>query len=68
LGEIFLYQKRIDDAVQALERAIAIAPQMRQAHYRLGQAYEAKGLHEKAQAELERANSLPPMAPHGSLN
>ena len=63
LGEIYLYQKRVDDAVQALERAVAIAPQMKQAHYRLGQAYEAKGLHTQAQEELDRANSLSPVAP-----
>ena len=63
LGEIYLYQKRIDDAVQVLERAVAIMPQMKQAHYRLGQAYEAKGLHRKAQEELDRANSLSSTAP-----
>ena len=36
---------------------------MKQAHYRLGQAYEAKGLHRKAQEELDRANSLSSTAP-----
>jgi len=45
------------------ERAVAIAPQMKQAHYRLGQAYEAKGLHSQALEELDRANLLSPMAP-----
>ena len=57
LGEIYLYLKRPDEAIQELKRAIAIAPNMRKAHYPLGQAYAAKGMRGEAQGELEKAKA-----------
>jgi len=55
LGEVYLYQKRFDEALKVLEQATTLAPQMRKAHYQLGRAYEAKGLHARAQEEFRRA-------------
>jgi len=43
--------------VRVLEHAAQVAPEMREAHHRLGQAYQAKGLEERAQQEFRRAKS-----------
>ena len=57
LGEIYLHEHRVDDAVRVLERAVKLAPATGVAHYRLGQAYEAKGWREQALEEFRRAKS-----------
>jgi arylsulfatase A-like enzyme/cytochrome c-type biogenesis protein CcmH/NrfG len=43
LGAVYLVLKRPDDAMQALERALAIRPASAQAHHNLSLAHQARG-------------------------
>jgi tetratricopeptide (TPR) repeat protein len=53
LGIFFGGQKDFPKAIAAYQRAIAVSPQLEEAHYRLAQAYRLTGDEEKAQDEFE---------------
>lgn len=55
LGGAYIEKGEADQAVDALEKAIALKPTFCWANYRLGLALEKKGLWEKAEDELSRA-------------
>lgn len=54
----YLYLHRNDDAVRALEHAVAVAPDFAKAHSNLGRAYQALGRTADAQKEFAHARSL----------
>jgi len=54
LGQIALLERRYDDAVALLERALAANPDATEVHYPLAQAYRALGDSERARAHLGR--------------
>ena len=53
LGIFLAGQKDFPKAISAYQRAIAVSPQMEEAHYRLAQAYRLSGDELKAQHEFE---------------
>lgn len=52
LGIFYADQKDLPDAISAYQRAIAVSPEMEEAHYRLAQAYRLTGQEVKAQHEF----------------
>jgi arylsulfatase A-like enzyme/Flp pilus assembly protein TadD len=60
LGEILLYQKRVDEAIASLRRAIELNPEDAKGRLALAKALESKGLHQEAQEERAKAQSLLP--------
>jgi tetratricopeptide (TPR) repeat protein len=54
LGRIAAIEKRHADAVEYLQRAVALFPEFGAAHYALALSYRALGRGEEAQAALER--------------
>jgi tetratricopeptide (TPR) repeat protein len=58
LGIVFAEQNNLPKAISAYQSAIATAPPMEQAHYRLAQAYRKTGAAAKAQKELELYQQL----------
>jgi tetratricopeptide (TPR) repeat protein len=54
LGHIAALEKRHADAVEYLQRAVALFPEFGAAHYALALSYRALGRTEEAQAALER--------------
>ena len=58
LGSIRMQQKKYDEAVKDLQRAIAIDPSQPDAHYRLGRAYKAIGKDALAEAEFAKTREL----------
>jgi Tfp pilus assembly protein PilF len=57
MGELYLYLRQPEKAVQSLERAVAIAPGMRRAHYHLGLAYQVIGRTAEAERAFARAKA-----------
>ena len=53
LGIFYADQKDFPNAIAAYQKAIAVSPQMEEAHYRLAQAYRLTGEEVKAQHEFE---------------
>jgi tetratricopeptide (TPR) repeat protein len=53
LGILHSEQKNFSKAISAYEQAVAAAPQLEEAHYRLVQAYRQAGETAKAQVELQ---------------
>lgn len=58
LGAIYVMADRSSDAVQALNRAVAIRPSSGQAHYNLALALQAQGQTQAAAAAADRACAL----------
>ena len=54
LAEVLLREERYDEARELSERAIAMAPDYRRAHYNLGLAYRGLGRKAEAQDELNK--------------
>jgi tetratricopeptide (TPR) repeat protein len=52
LGILYAGQKNFPSAISAYQKAIAVSPQMEEAHYRLAQAYRLTGEELKAQTEF----------------
>jgi len=51
VGEILLFARRTDEAITALRHAIEMDPARANAHWDLGNAYEAKGMYAESVAE-----------------
>ena len=60
LGELLLYQGKVDDAVAELRTAVGLAPENARAHAALAKALDAKGLPEEAQQEMRKAQEGAP--------
>ncbi len=58
LGTSLVRLQRTADGIVKLERAIALEPDMAEAHYMLGQAYQASGNAARAQAAFRKAEQL----------
>lgn len=58
LGTSLVRLQRTVDGIVKLERAIALEPGMAEAHYMLGQAYQASGNAARAQAAFRKAEQL----------
>ena len=58
LGVLYGQQKRYGQAIAYYEKAIASNPHLRDAHYRLAQAYTRSGEAEKARAEMQVYDQL----------
>ena len=58
LGTSLVRLQRTADGIAKLERAIALEPDMAEAHYMLGQAYQASGNAARAQAAFRKAEQL----------
>ncbi len=58
LGEVYLLQKRFDDAIPYLEEANKRIPTSAQYHEFLAEAYEGKGMKDKAKKERDLANKF----------
>jgi tetratricopeptide (TPR) repeat protein len=52
LGIFYADQKDLSNAISAYQKAIAVSPQLEEAHYRLAQAYRLTGEEVKAQHEF----------------
>jgi tetratricopeptide (TPR) repeat protein len=52
LGILYEEQRNLPSALSAYKQAVAVSPQLEQAHYRLAQAYRKNGDEEKAKAEM----------------
>jgi len=55
LGEMLLYQNRLDAALSELRRASELAPQDPSTHASLAKALSAKGLESEAEEERQKA-------------
>jgi tetratricopeptide (TPR) repeat protein len=53
LGILFEAEGKLPAAISAYQKAVAVSPQLEQAHYRLAQAYRKNGEEEKAKAEIQ---------------
>ena len=60
LGEVFLAERRADDAIEALTRVVAAAPEEAEGHVLLARAQRMAGQGEEAEASLRRALELRP--------
>jgi TolB-like protein/DNA-binding winged helix-turn-helix (wHTH) protein/Tfp pilus assembly protein PilF len=58
VGVILYFARRYDDAVVAIKETLDLAPDFGPAHVTLGRIYVAKGMPDRAVAELERARDL----------
>jgi tetratricopeptide (TPR) repeat protein len=63
LGRIAVAEKRYDEAIARLERAVARFPEWGSAHYSLAMSYRALGRREEAQQALERHAKYGPQWP-----
>lgn len=63
LGTIALRERRFEDAVDLLERALVLQPQATQLHYRIAQAYRQLGETAKAREHLARRGDRVVSAP-----
>ncbi len=54
LGEIFLYQGKLDEAIASLRMALEIEPGYAKARQALVKALQAKGLHQEAEKEVRK--------------
>ena len=68
LGILLSEQRRWPDAIRELRTAVALEPDVAQAHFRLAQAYQRTGQEELADRELEifeklKARETPPPKP-----
>src|SRR5580698_6902228 len=61
LGAALLYQDKVTEAIQVLERAVAARPNFWQARTDLARAYRAAGRREEAREELKRIVAAAPM-------
>jgi Flp pilus assembly protein TadD len=58
LGTALARSGRVAEGIEALERAVAIAPRMSEAYYSLGQAYRKSGNEERSRVAFEKAREL----------
>src|SRR5581483_2656117 len=58
LGEVRTQLKQYPAAISAYQRAIALAPDQPDAHYRLGRVYQSAGEPEKSKKEFATAREL----------
>jgi TolB-like protein/DNA-binding winged helix-turn-helix (wHTH) protein/Tfp pilus assembly protein PilF len=58
VGVILYFARRYDDAVAAIKETLDLAPDFGPAYVTLGRIYVAKGMPDRAIAELERARDL----------
>jgi len=58
LGEVLLYQQRVDEAIASLRRAVELNPGTVKGRLALAKALDAKGLHQEAQQERAKAQSI----------
>jgi tetratricopeptide (TPR) repeat protein len=58
MGTILAQQKRYDEAVAALQRAVKLEPAQPDAHYRLAHVYQAMGNAEESQKEFAKVHEL----------
>ena len=58
LGSSLVKLRRTGEGITKLQRAIALAPEMAEAHYMLGVAYQASGDVVRAQASFKKAEQL----------
>jgi TolB-like protein/DNA-binding winged helix-turn-helix (wHTH) protein/Tfp pilus assembly protein PilF len=58
VGVILYFARRYDEAIAAINGALDLAPDFGPAHVMLGRTYVAKGMPDRAVAELERARGL----------
>jgi TolB-like protein/DNA-binding winged helix-turn-helix (wHTH) protein len=58
VGVILYFSRRYDDAVVAIKETLDLAPDFGPAYVTLGRIYVAKGMPDRAVAELERARNL----------
>jgi tetratricopeptide (TPR) repeat protein len=58
LGTSLVKLRRTDEGIRNLQRAIALEPEMAEAHYMLGMAYQASGDVVRAQEAFKRAEQL----------
>lgn len=63
IGNLMLAEKRYAEAVEALEKAVAIAPELEYANSQLGRAYQFVGRDADAKRVLQRAKQLKRVAP-----
>ena len=63
-GDALLQNGRVEEGIQALERAVSLDPQWSSLHYNLGLAYARQGIFEKAETAWRQALALYPNAPH----
>jgi arylsulfatase A-like enzyme/Flp pilus assembly protein TadD len=59
LGEVLLYQGKLDDALAESRRAVELAPDDPAAHAVLARALKAKGMDGEAAKEMEKAGKAP---------
>ena len=55
VGHILYFARRYDEAIAQYLKVLEMDPDFRVAHWRLGEAYERKGLYSKAIAELHES-------------
>jgi Flp pilus assembly protein TadD len=55
LGEMLVYQGKVDEGLKQLRTAVRLAPNDPRAHESLAKALEAKGLHMEANEEMRKA-------------
>ncbi|HEX6905656.1 MAG TPA: tetratricopeptide repeat protein, partial [Terriglobales bacterium] len=55
LGEVLLYQGKVDEALAELRQAVELAPNDPRTHAALAKALEAAGRHAEAVEEMKRA-------------
>jgi tetratricopeptide (TPR) repeat protein len=58
LGAIYMQQRDYRDAQAALLRAVALDPDLPDAHYQLGRLYQARGDSASAEKELHKVREL----------
>jgi tetratricopeptide (TPR) repeat protein len=58
LGTSLVKLRRTTDGITALQRAIGLEPEMHEAHYMLGMAYQAAGQTDRAQDAFNKAEQL----------
>ena len=58
LGRIYLQSANPKSAVLVLKRAISLDPRNGTYHFQLARAYQAQGLHEKANEEMAQTRAL----------